>query len=607
MLPARDSLQTPGRALPRATLLVLLLAALTLALPAVLSAGSRLGKVTGVIDQVIAIDLGQVHGVRQGMRGTVFRFDQERRTIQVATIQVIGVQEQSSLARITALSDSLAVGQLVDIEGAQGPRTLEKVNVLAEMEEAARNYFAAYHYTEPDSANCLAECRRIMARDPENRLAAELIRQMLANYYDWAERERLEGRFAHALVYYSRILRLDQGQERAYDNLFDVLDLVDAESRIPLEAIPRGRPPDFYYAVAEQYHRHGQFDKSSRYFQFLLDYEVPEDPVAREGIARNGRMLELIAELRTRQSARTEAAAREEQRRRQEDEERRARLERARYFKTVADDLFRKEDFTGALIYYLRLLEVIPDDSLALARREAIAKAGMVLIPTGEYSRGSSTRELSEVMVTFGVDNALYRELPKNWVYLDSFYIDRTEVTNRQYRHFVESTGHSPPLHWVNGRYPEGEDYFPVVYVSWLDACAFARWIGRRLPTEEEWEKAARGPDGFQWPWGDQFYAHRGNMRESGKGGPLPVGSFLSGANEYGLLDLAGNVWEWVDAELRPYPGYVGERYYFPEGIRKVMRGGAFNESGEKARAPSAAPERWTRSTAMSASAAPGM
>ena len=155
-----------------------------------LQAGSRLGKVTGVMGEIIAVNLGSIHGVRQGLRGKVFEFDENRNTIDVADVQVIGVSEESCLARITEARDSLRVGQFVDIEETLPPRILEKVDVIREMEENARNYFAAYQYTEPDTANCLAECNRILARDPENSLVPALKEAMLRNYYRWATREK---------------------------------------------------------------------------------------------------------------------------------------------------------------------------------------------------------------------------------------------------------------------------------------------------------------------------------------------------------------------------------------------------------------------------------
>ena len=208
----------------------------------------------------------------------------------------------------------------------------------------------------------------------------------------------------------------------------------------------------------------------------------------------------------------------------------------------------------------------------------------MVVIPSGFFSFGSNNSELNDVMIEFGTNYHLYRELPKRWAYLDSFYIDRYEVTNRQYKSFIESTGHGPPLNWVNGTYAEGDADLPVIYVSWYDAQAYAHWVGKRLPTENEWEKAARGEEGYQWPWGEQFHDHRANTSEAMVGQPMPVGSYLGGANKQGVLDLSGNVWEWVDGDLDPYPGFKEEMYYFPKGLHKVIRGGSYKETGEKSR-----------------------
>ncbi len=549
-----------------------------------LYAGSRLGKVTGVMGEVLAINLGREHGLFQGLRGTVFKFDEKRNTVDVAEIQIISVAENQSMARVVTRTDSLEVGQFVDIEGTAPQAPLEKVDMLRVMEESARNYFAARQYTEPDSANCLTLCRRILARDPGNRLALQLIARMTQNYFQWADRERNEGNFSSAIVYYMRLLRIDPGNSTAYDHIFEILDMIDAENQVPLDPIQRGRPPDFYYASAEQYFRSGQYDKSKKFFSFLLENVVNNDMAAREGLLRNDRMLSLLDSLRIVQQEMAKKSALAEQERQAEQARRREKTQLARYWRSVGEDLFRKKDYEGALVYYLKLLDSFPDDSLAQERKEFISRANMAVIPAGEFSRGSNTRELNDVMTQFGFNGTLYREMPKRWVFLDSFYIDRTEVTNRQYKCFLESSGHSPPLHWKDGKYPAGQDNFPVVYVSWLDAREYARWIGKRLPTEEEWEKAARGQNGFQWPWSDQFQAERANTRESGLGGPLPVGSLLGGASEHGVLDLAGNVWEWVSSDLKPFQGYDQEILYFPNGLRKVLKGGSFKETGEYAR-----------------------
>lgn len=167
----------------------------------------------------------------------------------------------------------------------------------------------------------------------------------------------------------------------------------------------------------------------------------------------------------------------------------------------------------------------------------------MVLIPAGEFSMGSN--------------NGRDREKPVHTVYLDAYYMDKYEVTNGQYKAFCDATGRSYPRDPVSDylfNYPN----YPVVYVSWNDAKAYAEWAGKRLPTEAEWEKAARGGlEGKTYPWGDEdpgthcnWYGYTGSLTSQmpdffSNRGPLPVSSFE--ANGYGLSGMAGNVSEWVN------------------------------------------------------------
>jgi len=149
-----------------------------------------------------------------------------------------------------------------------------------------------------------------------------------------------------------------------------------------------------------------------------------------------------------------------------------------------------------------------------------------------------------------------------------SFYIDKTEVTNEQYRKFLEESGYKPEWpenflkHWKKGTYPKGKGKHPVVWVSFEDAQAYANWAGKRLPAEEEWQMAAQGGDDRKWPWGNRYDPQKVNFDSEGT---MPVGSYPQGASPYGCLDMAGNVWEWTA------PVHTDGYHYF-----SWLRGGSF-------------------------------
>lgn len=185
--------------------------------------------------------------------------------------------------------------------------------------------------------------------------------------------------------------------------------------------------------------------------------------------------------------------------------------------------------------------------------------ARLVKVPAGEFRMGSDTGpEASQ---------------PERAVSLDTFYLDRTEVTNAQYLRFCQETGRPLPVHLRAG-IPAGQENFPVSQVSWSDADAYCRWAGRRLPSEAEWEKAARGVDGRMYPWGNGWDANRSCNRITCGESARPVGSYPAGASPYGILDLAGNVWEWTADWYRAYPG--GPLAFDETDRRRVARGGAF-------------------------------
>jgi formylglycine-generating enzyme required for sulfatase activity len=239
--------------------------------------------------------------------------------------------------------------------------------------------------------------------------------------------------------------------------------------------------------------------------------------------------------------------------------------------------------------------------------------ADMVLVPAGEFWMGSTAAQVEDFRAGCpkgGGDERVCKtwgagEMPRHRVRLDAFYIDRYEVTNARFERFAAATGHRTTAEreghshvwrqdggkwqWTRSgtaewRRPDGQGSrnaadHPVVHVSWYDADAYCRWSGKRLATEAEWEKAARGPDDRIYPWGETPWdASRGNGNMS-VGATRPVGSYPSGASPYEAHDMAGNVTEWVADWFSEdyYQRSPAENPRGPEsGARRVLRGGAW-------------------------------
>ncbi len=289
--------------------------------------------------------------------------------------------------------------------------------------------------------------------------------------------------------------------------------------------------------------------------------------------------------------------------------------------------------------------------------------ASMVLIPAGSFTMGSTQDHLESVLKECGPLCKLEwmkREWPPHEVYLDAFYIDQYEVTNARYQAFVLATGHRVPVQeekkktrtqdvaarnglqqsrpedimkmkgdlpeeddiifdlnvWDGDQVPEIAKELPVVLVSWDDALAYCDWAGRRLPTEAEWEKSARGDDARLYPWGDKWDRNRSNngsyqadrelirlewwqrwwlregLAQQEKEGVASlqtvVGNFESGVSPYGVYDLAGNVWEWgrdwfsEDAYIK---SQIKNPTGPPNGTHRVARGGSFMDPRNRLRA----------------------
>ena len=211
-------------------------------------------------------------------------------------------------------------------------------------------------------------------------------------------------------------------------------------------------------------------------------------------------------------------------------------------------------------------------ESLEEERQELQAKLNpmeMTLIPAGKFRMGTNSPGRED-------------ENPEHNVSVTAFYIDTYEVTNLQYKEFIEVTGHRAPAHWRNRTFPEARRAnHPVVNVSWDDACAYASWVGKRLPTEAEWERAALGDGRDEYPWGKSTGTETANF-DNVDGKTMEVDKFPKGKSTFGVWDMYGNVGEWVSDwyDDKFYDGSPDDNPTGPDtGFQRVFRGGAYHEN----------------------------
>ncbi len=205
-----------------------------------------------------------------------------------------------------------------------------------------------------------------------------------------------------------------------------------------------------------------------------------------------------------------------------------------------------------------------------------------VLVPAGPFIMGSDRVDADGRAEEFGTRRPWYLdEHPRRTVTLGPLLMDRYEVTETQYATFVDDIKYDPPPHWEGTPPAPKSALLPVVNVNWMDAQNYCHWRGARLPTEAEWEKAARGTNGQAYPWGNDFDENKANMGKHG--GVVEVGHYTESASPYHALDMAGNVWEWVADWYQPYPGNPVTSPMYGHQFKVLRGGGAGSGSGHYA------------------------
>jgi formylglycine-generating enzyme required for sulfatase activity len=220
----------------------------------------------------------------------------------------------------------------------------------------------------------------------------------------------------------------------------------------------------------------------------------------------------------------------------------------------------------------------------------------MVIVPAGKFLMGSTIAHTEQAIKNGADQDWVEREQPQHTVELSDYLIGKYPITNREYQGFVQDAKYNSPRGWFN-EFPAEKGGHPVVNVSWDDAIAYCKWLSKksgkqyRLPTEAEWEKAARGEKGLIYPWGNEFDSKKLNISETKIGETSEVGNFSpQGDSTYGCADMVGNIWEWCSDWYNEYEyksrkdNIVKDPQGPQTGNHRVLRGGSFNHDFRLAR-----------------------
>jgi len=207
--------------------------------------------------------------------------------------------------------------------------------------------------------------------------------------------------------------------------------------------------------------------------------------------------------------------------------------------------------------------------------RDIALEGNMVKIPAGSFLFGTNKKDDLGEALSLGIPKPWYAdEGPEQNIFLKTFYIDRYEVTNRRYKIYIDDVNAVAPVDWKGNKFPIGKDDYPVINISWYDAANFCQWAEKKLPSEKQWGKAARGEAGNEYPWGNEFQIDYANLapKSGSKNAIASIGSYPKGATPLGVHDMIGNVWEWVEDDYAPYKGSTYQSKFFDGGF-KVLRG----------------------------------